>query len=136
MTANDTVEETTIFTPAYNADGLLPCITVDASNGAVLMMAWMNDEAIRTTLETGVAHYWSRSRQTLWKKGETSGSVQHVVSASLDCDQDTLLLKVRPDNIGQTCHTGRKTCFYRTIVNDPEDPSGLRLVADTDPAEK
>jgi phosphoribosyl-AMP cyclohydrolase len=100
------------------------------------MMAWMNDEALRKTLDTGIAHYWSRSRRTLWKKGETSGALQHVVSASIDCDQDTLLLSVRADNIGQTCHTARNTCFYRTIVRDPADPSGFKLLIDDGPADK
>lgn len=130
MASDKSIDETAVLAPAFNADGLLPCITVDASDGTVLMMAWMNDAALRMTLETGVAHYWSRSRRMLWKKGETSGAFQHVVSASIDCDQDTLLLRVRADNIGQTCHTGRKTCFYRTIVSDPADPSGFKLEID------
>ncbi len=135
MESEPTIEETTVFDPVYNADGLLPCITVDAENGTVLMLAWMNEAALRLTLDSGIAHYWSRSRQKMWKKGETSGAIQHVVSASIDCDQDTLLLKVRPENIDQTCHTGRSTCFYRTILKNPDHSSGLELIFNDDPDE-
>jgi len=127
MDGKPKIEETTVFAPVFNSDGLLPCVTVDADSGSVLMLAWMNDAALRTTLESGVAHYWSRSRRKLWKKGETSGAIQHIVSVSIDCDQDAVLLKVRPDNIVQTCHTGRSHCFYRTIVADPSEPTGLTL---------
>jgi phosphoribosyl-ATP pyrophosphohydrolase/phosphoribosyl-AMP cyclohydrolase len=93
----------------YAPGGLLPVIAQDAESGAVLMMAWANREALVLTLETGVMHYWSRSRQALWKKGETSGNLQHLVSLHADCDGDTLLARVRPD--GPACHTGDVTCF-------------------------
>lgn len=120
-------EETDEFLPVFNADGLIPCVTVDARSGAVLMMAWMNMDALRQTIETRVAHYWSRSRQTLWKKGATSGALQTVISVKVDCDQDTLLLAVTVGKPQSTCHTGRETCFYREIVADAGSTSGLKL---------
>ncbi|WP_120004433.1 phosphoribosyl-AMP cyclohydrolase [Nesterenkonia muleiensis] len=94
---------------SYNADGLVPAIAQDATSGAVLMLAWMNAEALATTIETRRGTYWSRSRGELWVKGETSGHVQHVQSVSLDCDGDTVLLVV--DQSGPACHTGAETCF-------------------------
>ncbi len=101
----------------WNDQGLIPAIVQDAENGMVLMMAWMNAEALRLTLATGQAHYWSRSRQALWKKGETSGQVQDVIEARIDCDQDAVLLKVRPQGDGGACHVGFRSCFYRVIEN-------------------
>ncbi|MER6510733.1 phosphoribosyl-AMP cyclohydrolase [Nonomuraea sp. NPDC001636] len=92
-----------------NADGLVPAIAQQHDTGEVLMMAWMNDEALHLTLTTGRATYWSRSRDKLWVKGDTSGHVQHVKSVALDCDGDTILLKV--DQVGVACHTGDRTCF-------------------------
>lgn len=92
-----------------NADGLVPAIAQQHDTGEVLMMAWMNDEALHLTLTTGRATYWSRSRDRLWVKGDTSGHVQHVKSVALDCDGDTILLKV--DQVGAACHTGDRTCF-------------------------
>lgn len=130
MATKTIIEETDQFLPAFNADGLIPCITVDVHTGAVLMMAWMNDHALHETMESGIAHYWSRSRQSLWKKGATSGALQKVVSARTDCDQDTILLSVEVDRPQDTCHTGRNNCFYRTIVPDPANPPGLKLVID------
>lgn len=97
-------------------NGLVPCITQDADTGQVLMLAYMNEESLRKTMETGLAVYWSRSRCELWTKGETSGHYQHVVQILADCDADTILLKVRPD--GPACHTGRTSCFYRTIEGE------------------
>lgn len=93
----------------YHPGGILPVIAQDTQSEAVLMMAWANEEALRLTLDTGIMHYWSRSRQALWKKGETSGNVQHLVSLHADCDGDTLLARVRP--AGPACHTGDRTCF-------------------------
>lgn len=130
MSAETIIEETEQFLPVFNADGLIPCITTDADSGAVLMMAWMNEEALRHTVQSGYAHYWSRSRQCLWKKGATSGALQKVVSAKIDCDQDTILLAVNVDKPEETCHTGRRTCFYRSIVADADDPTGLKLKFD------
>jgi phosphoribosyl-AMP cyclohydrolase len=121
------LEEGQVFTPRFDADGLIGCIALDARDGAVLMFAHMNAEALRLTLETGVAHYWSRSRQSLWRKGETSGQVQQVVEIRTDCDQDVLLMKVVPGADGGACHTGRRSCFYRTLVAGAD---GIRLVKD------
>lgn len=94
----------------WNVDGLIPAIAQQHDSGEVLMMAWMNAQALRETLETQWVCYWSRSRQTYWRKGETSGQRQRLVEARLDCDGDTLLLKV--DQSGPACHTGRRHCFY------------------------
>jgi phosphoribosyl-AMP cyclohydrolase len=109
------IEESDRFTPRFDADGRIPCITIDAASGEVLMLAWMNDEALRLTLETGFAHYWSRSRRRIWKKGETSGAVQRIVEVSTDCDQDTILIRAEVESRAGTCHTGRTTCFYRSV---------------------
>ena len=98
-----------------NSDGLVPAITQDFENNDVLMMAYMNEEAFCLTCETGYMHYYSRSRDTLWKKGETSGHVQKVIEAYIDCDRDTLLYKI--DQTGATCHTGNRTCFYTELKN-------------------
>ena len=116
-------DETDELRPRFNADGLIAAIAQDAESREVLMMAWMNEEALRATLETGRATYWSRSRQELWVKGETSGNTQSVVNVMIDCDQDAILLTV--NQIGGACHTGRPACFYRTI-----DPETLRLSRD------
>jgi phosphoribosyl-AMP cyclohydrolase len=112
------LEEGTAFTPRFDADGLIACITTDARDGQVLMLAYMNAEALRLTLETGTVHYWSRSRRALWRKGETSGQIQTVQSISTDCDQDALLVAVVPGGDGGACHTGRRSCFYRKLVRD------------------
>ncbi len=109
------LEEGTAFSPKFDANGLIVCVTTDATTREVLMVAYMNRLALDKTLETGVAHYWSRSRQSLWRKGDTSGQVQKVVSLRVDCDQDALLLDVEPGGDGKACHTGRKSCFYRRI---------------------
>lgn len=101
---------------AFNADGLIPAIVQDAQDGTVLMMAWMNREALEKTLETRIMHYWSRSRGKLWRKGETSGHEQEVVELTADCDQDTLLARVR--QTGVACHTGRRSCFFNTLKLD------------------
>jgi phosphoribosyl-AMP cyclohydrolase len=99
----------------YDEKGLIPAIIQDAVNGDVLMMAYMNRESLRMTVETGFTHFWSRSRQKYWKKGETSGHVQEVKEIAFDCDADTLLVKVIQHGAG-ACHTGNRTCFYRTII--------------------
>jgi phosphoribosyl-AMP cyclohydrolase len=109
------LEDGTIFTPHFDRDGLIVCVTTDAHTGAVLMVAYMNEEALRLTIETGIAHYWSRSRKSLWRKGDTSGQVQTVTEMRPDCDQDAILLKVRVGGDGNSCHTGRKSCFYRRV---------------------
>ena len=109
------IEESNRFTPRFDAGGLIPCIALDAANGDVLMMAWMNAHSLRLTLETGLVHYWSRSRQSVWRKGETSGATQRVVELLTDCDQDVLLVRAAVGDRAGTCHTGRTTCFYRSI---------------------
>ena len=127
------VETGAVFTPSFGPDGLLACITVEAATGAVLMLAHMNEEALRLTLDTGVAHYWSRSRGALWRKGDTSGQIQRVVEMLTDCDQDAVLLRVEVGGDGGACHTGAKSCFYRRVlagdVLEPRDraPPGARF---------
>jgi len=98
----------------YDANGLIPAIVQDHANGQVLMMAWMNREAVQKTLETGRATYWSRSRQKFWIKGETSGHIQVVRNLSVDCDQDVLLLQV--EQTGAACHENFRSCFYRDLT--------------------
>ncbi len=98
----------------YDDKGLIPAIIQDVENGDVLMLAYMNDTSLKQTIETGFTHFWSRSRQKYWKKGETSGAVQEVKEVLYDCDADTLLIKVRQHGVG-ACHTGNRTCFYRAI---------------------
>jgi phosphoribosyl-AMP cyclohydrolase len=98
----------------YDDKGLIPAIIQDVDNGDVLMMAYMNETSLKQTLETGFTHFWSRSRQKYWKKGETSGSVQEVKEVLFDCDADTLLVKVKQHGAG-ACHTGNRTCFYTNI---------------------
>ena len=99
---------------AWNADGLVPAIAQDATSGDVLMLAWMSRESLARTLEAGEAVYWSRSRARLWKKGERSGHVQRIADIRLDCDGDTILLKVEQRG-GIACHTGRRSCFFRAL---------------------
>jgi phosphoribosyl-AMP cyclohydrolase len=99
----------------FNSDGLVPAVAQDAETGDVLMMAWMDSEALARTLSSGRATYWSRSRQSYWVKGETSGNVQQVVSAHLDCDGDTILLRVQ--QTGAACHTGNPTCFFTELTS-------------------
>lgn len=98
----------------FNADGLVPAIAQDAENGEVLMMAWMNRESIELTLSTRIMHYWSRSRNALWRKGATSGHEQTVVELRYDCDGDTLLAKVLQK--GAACHTGERSCFFNLLL--------------------
>jgi len=98
----------------YDEKGLLPAIAQDRQTGDILMLAYINSESLQRTVETGNATFWSRSRQKLWMKGETSGNVLKVFDILIDCDYDTLILKVDP--AGPTCHTGKRTCFYRTLA--------------------
>ena len=109
-------DETLDLRPKFNADGLVAAIAQDAATGEVLMLAWMNAEALSATLATKRATYWSRSRGELWVKGETSGHTQEVVEVRIDCDQDAVLLKV--NQAGGACHTGRASCFYRIVPFD------------------
>jgi phosphoribosyl-AMP cyclohydrolase len=119
----DSIEETARFAPRFGRDGLIAAIVADAATNDVLMFAWMNQEALALTLETGEAHFWSRSRRKLWRKGETSGEVFAVVEVLTDCDQDALLLRAEAKGQGAACHTGRRSCFYRAL--DPASPGAL-----------
>lgn len=110
------IEEGPAFAPKFDADGLILAIAQEAGSGEILMVAYMNAEALQLTIETGIAHYWSRSRQALWRKGDTSGQTQQVREMRTDCDQDAILLSVAAGGDGGACHTGRKSCFYRRIV--------------------
>lgn len=112
------LEEGASFSPRFDRDGLLSAVVTDAEDNTPLMLAHMNEEALRLTLETGIAHFWSRSRNKLWKKGETSGNMLHVVEVRTDCDQDAVWLRVTVGGAEATCHTGRRSCFYRTIHVD------------------
>jgi phosphoribosyl-AMP cyclohydrolase len=109
----DEREEGLILQPKFDASGLVTCVATDAATGEVLMVAHMNDEALRKTIASGEAWYFSRSRNALWRKGETSGQTQRVVEMRVDCDQDAVWIRV--EQIGAACHTGRKTCFYRKV---------------------
>lgn len=102
----------------YDSDGLIPAIAQDVETGDVLMMAWMNAEAVRRTLQTGRVTYWSRSRQSYWVKGETSGHIQELVDFTIDCDRDCILMQVR--QLGPACHTNRRSCFYTAVRDDRE----------------
>jgi phosphoribosyl-AMP cyclohydrolase len=117
-------EEGVEFAPRFSADGLLTCVTVDARSGEVLMVAHMNAEALDKTLSSGIMHYWSRSRQSLWRKGDTSGQIQSLEELRVDCDQDAVLARVSVGGDGGACHTGRRSCFYRRVE---KTDGGVRL---------
>ena len=126
MPENQQIETSTNFTPKFNADGLIPAIAQDAHTNQILMVAYMNAQALKETIATGNAIYFSRSRQKLWRKGEQSGHTQKVQQILTDCDQDTLILKVTV-NTGQ-CHTGYQSCFYRKLL--PNSSNQLEFIAD------
>lgn len=121
-------DETDTLRPRFDANGLIAAIAQDAETGEVLMLAWMNAEALQLTLQTGRVTYWSRSRGALWRKGDTSGHIQELVEARMDCDQDAVLLTVR--QTGSACHTGRRGCFYRRA-----EPDGRLTALSPSPAE-
>lgn len=112
--SHEQLEEGTAFAPRFDAHGLIAAVAQD-ENGRVLMVAHMNAEALRLTIDTGEVHYYSRSRKSLWKKGETSGEVQKLIELRVDCDQDVILLTVEQTGRGAACHTGRRSCFYRVL---------------------
>jgi phosphoribosyl-AMP cyclohydrolase len=112
-------EEGLSFQPKFDASGLVTCVATDIATGDVLMVAHLNDEALRKTIASGEAWYFSRSRNALWRKGETSGQTQRVVEMRLDCDQDAVWIKV--EQIGAACHTGRRSCFYRKVDGEDGD---------------
>ena len=117
------LERGPVLAPRFDANGLICAVTTHAQTGEVLMVGWMNAEALQATLDTGDVHYFSRSRGELWRKGDTSGQVQKVVEIRIDCDQDAVWLKVRPQGDGGACHVGYRSCFYRLVEAD----GGLRL---------
>jgi phosphoribosyl-AMP cyclohydrolase len=114
MAANKEIEEGLSFLPKFDADGLVTAVATDAATGELLMVAHMNAEALTNTIHSGEAHYFSRSRKRLWRKGEESGHIQRVVEMRVDCDQDAVWLKVEQAGPG-ACHTGRRSCFYRAV---------------------
>jgi len=122
------IEEGLEFRPKFDAAGLVTCVATDASSGDVLMVAHMNDEALRKTIATGEAWYFSRSRNALWRKGETSGQVQRVIEMRMDCDQDAVWIRV--EQTGAACHTGRRSCFYRKV--SPGDGGAQLSFVDAD----
>lgn len=126
--------ETVLTAVRWNDDGLVPVIAQETGSRRVLMMAWMNRDALRQTLVRGTMVYWSRSRKRLWRKGESSGNTQRLLAIELDCDGDTLLAEVEQQGVGAACHTGRQSCFYRRLSkehgwqeHEPRliDPAGL-----------
>ncbi|MGE0769158.1 MAG: phosphoribosyl-AMP cyclohydrolase [Hyphomicrobiaceae bacterium] len=114
--SDDELENGARLTPRFDGAGGIAAVATDAQTGEVLMLAWMNDEALALTIETGEAHFWSRSRKRIWKKGEESGNVLRVVELRTDCDQDAVWLRVSIAGHGAACHTGHRTCFYRSIA--------------------
>ncbi len=121
------VEEGQELAPRFDADGLIACITTEAASGQVLMLGYMNREALERTIQTGEAHYWSRSRKTLWHKGATSGLVQVVEEMRIDDDQDAVWLRVRVAGSGASCHVGYRSCFYRRVPVGAQRQAGVGL---------
>lgn len=113
------IETGNVFMPKFDEHGLIACIVTDAADGEVLMFAYMNEDALARTIESGEAWFWSRSRKALWRKGESSGNTLKVEEARVDCDQDAILLKVRVGGKGVACHTGERSCFYRGLPVKP-----------------
>lgn len=122
------VESGLQFQPKFDAGGLIPAIVSDAASGEVVMFAWMNAEALGLTLQTRTAHFWSRSRDRLWKKGEESGNTLHVVQLLTDCDQDVVWLKVAVQGDGIACHTGARSCFYRSLPLGQEPSADIVMI--------
>ncbi len=120
------LEEGASFTPRLDENGLIPVICTDVASGVVLMFAWMNEDALSRSIETGKAWYWSRSRQKLWQKGETSCNTQTIVDMRTDCDQDVVWITVEQAG-GAACHTGRKSCFYRRVEANSAQDGGTQL---------
>lgn len=130
--SHEAIEEGAVLMPRFGTDGLIAAVVADSESGEVVMLAWMNADALAKTIESGEAWYWSRSRKELWHKGATSGHVQTVTEMRVDCDQDAILLKVSTAGTGANCHTGRKSCFYRTIpLGQPaSSETGLAFTGD------
>ncbi len=124
------VEEGKILAPKFDSDGIIPAVVTETSSGEVLMLGYMNEESLTKTIETKEAHYWSRSREVLWKKGDSSGMIHEVDKILIDDDQDSLLLKVSIKGLGASCHVGYKSCFYRSLQNVTEDGVELEFTED------
>jgi len=124
------VEEGKILAPKFDSDGIIPAVVTETSSGEVLMLGYMNEESLTKTIETKEAHYWSRSREVLWKKGDSSGMIHEVDEILIDDDQDSLLLKVSIKGLGASCHVGYKSCFYRSLQNVTEDGVELEFTED------
>ncbi len=112
------LEVGTVFAPRFDGNGLITAIVTSVDDGELLMVAHMNAEALGLSLDTGIAHFWSRSRKSLWKKGETSGNMLRIAEIRTDCDQDAIWLKVSVEGDGTACHTGQRSCFYRVVNSD------------------
>lgn len=125
--SRDALEKGVELAPCFDSSGLITAIAQDAATGDILMLAHMNAEALRKTIETGQAHYFSRSRKQLWLKGETSGQIQTVVELRTDCDQDAILLKVKVGGDGGACHVGYRSCFYRVLQKQPDGAMRLAI---------
>jgi len=134
--SKESIEAGLSFQPKFDADGLIPAIVSDADTGEVLMFAWMNADALALTIEQGVGHFWSRSRRALWKKGEESGNVLRVVELRTDCDQDVVWLRVTVAGDGLACHTGRRSCFYRSVPLGPAPHDALHPVPQKEPRKR
>jgi phosphoribosyl-AMP cyclohydrolase len=130
MSDHNEREEGLALQPKFDTAGLITCVATDAATGDVLMVAHMNDEALRRTIATGEARYFSRSRSALWRKGETSGQTQRVVEIRTDCDQDAIWIRV--EQVGAACHTGRRSCFYRTVEQHDADGTARLAFIDAD----
>lgn len=129
--SKEALEFGTALSPKFDDKGLVTAVTIDAQSGTVLMVAHMNDEALKATMSSGVATYWSRSRGKLWVKGETSGTRQIVKEIRIDCDQDALVIAVDVEGAGVSCHNGFTSCFYRTVEKDPTAAYGGKLSTDS-----
>ena len=125
--AKANIEEGTAFSPRFDPNGLVPVVVTSAASGEGLMLAYMNDEALARTIETGEAQFWSRSRKRLWRKGEESGNTMRVIELRTDCDQDALWLKVELGGAEACCHTGRRSCFYRALPIGKGAATGVAL---------
>ena len=124
------VEEGKVLAPKFDLSGIIPVVVTETSSGEVLMLGYMNEDSLRRTIETKEAYYWSRSREVLWKKGDSSGMIHEVDEILIDDDQDSLLLKVTIKGLGASCHVGYKSCFYRSLQNVTEDGVELEFTED------
>jgi len=120
------VEQGTVLSPRFDKDGLVAAVATDVATGDVLMLAWMNPEALHLSITTGIAHFFSRSRQRIWKKGEESGNLLNIQEMRVDCDQDAIWMKVRVEGAGVACHTGARSCFYRVVPIEESGQPRLR----------